>query len=378
MSPTGDDSPESTEPGGRGIVLACQGGGSHTAFTAGVLRELLRHDLDIRALSGTSGGAVCAFLAWTGLLHLDGAGRRLGISRLTDFWNGLKPRGLLETLGAELFIDGLRAAGRLGFLLETSPYLNPLEPSRDFRRLVEDSVGDHDPSRIPATAPRLLVSAADVNSGEFRIFRSHTDEHKPADPITSTTILASAAVPTLFRAVSLDDRRYWDGLFAQNPPIRDLPDAARGEGTDGAPPTELWAIMINPFRHHGEPRRVDDIRDRRNELAANISFQQEVQFIGKINELAKRDQLTGSAKAKYQPIKVRVITMADDVADELDYESKLSRSPLQLDRLIEHGQARAEHFLSVLTWPGADEQTAIPDRDIWGRKIDANWTPLPP
>jgi hypothetical protein len=38
---------------GRGIVLACQGGGSHTAFAAGVLEELLAHDhRDIRALSG--------------------------------------------------------------------------------------------------------------------------------------------------------------------------------------------------------------------------------------------------------------------------------------------------------------------------------------
>ena len=52
-----------TKQMGRGIVLACQGGGSH-AFTAGVLAELLANDdRDIRALSGTSGGAVCAFLA---------------------------------------------------------------------------------------------------------------------------------------------------------------------------------------------------------------------------------------------------------------------------------------------------------------------------
>ena len=42
-------------------------------------------------------------------------------------------------------------------------------------------------------------------------------------------ILASAAVPTLFRAVHLGGHLYWDGLFAQNPPVHDLPDAARGE-----------------------------------------------------------------------------------------------------------------------------------------------------
>ena len=61
--------------------------------------------------------------------------------------------------------------------------------------------------------------------------------------ITSDVILASAAVPTLFRAVHLGENFYWDGLFAQNPPVRDLPDAARGEGKGEVPPNELWVIM---------------------------------------------------------------------------------------------------------------------------------------
>lgn len=361
----------------RRIVLACQGGGSHTAFTAGVLRELLRHnDLDIQALSGTSGGAACAYLAWTGLLEGGPAGRELGIARLTTFWELNRPHGLAETLSGDVMINALRATSKLGLTVDVSPYLNPLEPSGDFRKLVDDSVGEHK-VEVPPGAPRLLISAADINDGAFRIFRSHPDGHEPADPITSTTILASAAVPTLFRAVSIDRHRYWDGLFAQNPPIRDLPDAARGADADHRPPAELWAIMINPFRRRGEIREVDDIRDRRNELSANISFQQEVQFIGKINELAKLGQLAGQAADKYHPIKIRVITMADDVADRLDYESKLSRNPELLDMLTQHGIARAEGFLSRLARPDADERTAVPEHDIWGRSRDANWTPLP-
>jgi NTE family protein len=363
-------------PPGSGIVLACQGGGSHTAFTAGVLTELLRHDVDIRALSGTSGGAVCAYLTWTGLLHGGPAGRELAVAQLRNFWEGLKPDGLPATLAANVLDDALRTAGRLGFLTEVSPYLNPFEPGAELRALVDESLvlPPLDPS---PPVPRLLVSAADVNSGEFRIFRSHADGRVPADPITSTTILASAAVPTLFRAVELDGHRYWDGLFAQNPPLRDLPDAARGEGTDGLPPAELWVIVINPFLHRGEPRRVDDIRDRRNELAANISFQQEVRFIGKINELVALDRLAGEARAKYARVKVRVIRMADEVAEGLDYESKLSRDPAQIDRLTAHGRARAAQFLSLLAGGAADPLTAIPGRDIWGRAMDANWTPLP-
>jgi NTE family protein len=57
------------------IAIACQGGGSHTAFTAGVLKRLLRPGEAVRdqlvGLSGTSGGAICALLAWVGLADED-------------------------------------------------------------------------------------------------------------------------------------------------------------------------------------------------------------------------------------------------------------------------------------------------------------------
>lgn len=60
----------------RRIAIACQRGGSHTAFTAGALKTILEKVRDeqryeIVALSGTSGGAICAFLAWYALLQSD-------------------------------------------------------------------------------------------------------------------------------------------------------------------------------------------------------------------------------------------------------------------------------------------------------------------
>jgi NTE family protein len=361
---------------GRGIVLACQGGGSHTAFTAGVLEELLAHDdRDIRALSGTSGGAVCAFLAWSGLLIGGKKGRSVGVSRLQRYWDNVQTHGVVETLQDAIVINTLRGIGSLGLVLELSPYLNVFEASRDFKKLLEDVVR-FDEIRVTSTAPRLLISAANVRTGQFRIFRSHEIDKEPADKITSDVILASAAVPTLFRAVHLGGNLYWDGLFAQNPPVRDLPDAARGEGEARLPPNELWVILINPLQEEGEPTRMDDIRDRRNELAANISFQQEIFFIGKINELAGRNLLNDKAKKKYHPIKIRAITMSDEVAASLDYESKLSRDPLQLGFLREHGKERARGFLADLTRPDADDRTALLFRDIWGRLKDRNWTPL--
>src|SRR5688500_12686300 len=69
------------------VAIACQGGGSHTAFTAGVLKRLLRAEelkrYEVVGLSGTSGGAVCALLAWHNLLRGDAAG---AAEPLDTFW----------------------------------------------------------------------------------------------------------------------------------------------------------------------------------------------------------------------------------------------------------------------------------------------------
>src|SRR6185369_12205708 len=50
------------------IAIACQGGGSQTAFTAGALKALceaqVADEFEIVSMSGTSGGAVCAVLVW--------------------------------------------------------------------------------------------------------------------------------------------------------------------------------------------------------------------------------------------------------------------------------------------------------------------------
>src|SRR5918994_28194 len=69
------------------VAIACQGGGSHTAFTAGVLKRLLRAEElkhhEVVGLSGTSGGAVCALLAWDNLLRGDTKG---AAEALDAFW----------------------------------------------------------------------------------------------------------------------------------------------------------------------------------------------------------------------------------------------------------------------------------------------------
>ncbi len=325
------------------VAIACEGGGSHTAFTSGVLQRLLGEQIEIVALSGTSGGAVCAMLAWRGLLSGD---RDDAVKRLGAFWRDNAVDGP-QALFEQVFLASARLVGE-AFSPEISPYWHPGDARKQFREVLERHCGfDEVPEllrRNPA-APRLLIGASDVRSGEFAVFRSHSVSHRgkqyPAARMTADVVLASAAIPSLFRAVRIDKRDYWDGLFSQNPPVRELPDMARTR-PDQKPPHEIWIVRINPQKRPAVPQSMAEIRDRRNELAGLISLSQELYFIGFLNHLIKSGKLPGT---KHEPIELRSITMSEDVAASLDYESKLNRSWTHIRKLEDHGLKRAEEFL---------------------------------
>ena len=76
------------------ISLALQGGGAHGAFTWGVLDYLLeQEDVDIRAITATSAGAMNAVALASGMV----AGGRMGAREaLSDFWSDI---GLMHRRG---------------------------------------------------------------------------------------------------------------------------------------------------------------------------------------------------------------------------------------------------------------------------------------
>ncbi|WP_244563889.1 patatin-like phospholipase family protein [Ensifer aridi] len=81
------------------IAIGCQGGGSHAAFAAGVLSALLapqfRDRYQLIALSGTSGGAMCAALVWSGLIR---GGADEARRRLMDFWRDLEVNDIFDAV----------------------------------------------------------------------------------------------------------------------------------------------------------------------------------------------------------------------------------------------------------------------------------------
>ena len=168
----------------------------------------------------------------------------------------------------------------------------------------------------------MQIGAVEVLSGHFEVFTG--------EELRVECLLASAAIPELFRAVTVPGRGvYWDGLYSQNPPIHDLTDFNINE---------LWVIQINPSTCARVPTETHEILDRRNELAGNLSMEQELRLI----ELMNRLIATGKLKdPKYHPIDVSRISLDRD----LEYATKLDRKPEFLNELREYGRTKARWFL---------------------------------
>jgi NTE family protein len=402
------------------VAIACQGGGSHTAFSAGVLKTILgatpaKKPFDIVALSGTSGGAICALLAWYGLIQdgrpVDGEvgdgeagdgptidGRGEAAALLSAFWTREWPEGnatkssreALREFGRRLeagepgmaatrLFDSLRndlvqmvgpwmSNPAFGVNVELNPYfvsnlvelaavrtgrpLDTLQSLWDAQRAIKELLTAYvDFEDVAASAkaaatsgflPALHIGAVDVLGGNFKVFSSTADPVMwSTDGITAETVVASTALPTLMRAVTVGGAVYWDGLFSQNPPVHDLPDAHSARNPDRNP-DEIWIIRINPRRRTEEPRDVAAIHDRRNELAGNLSLAHEIRSIRKINDLLRKGVIDGSRDDHgYKHVEIREIEISPALARKLEPLSKLDRKTEFIDKLMTDGERQA-------------------------------------
>jgi NTE family protein len=266
------------------IDLALQGGGSHGAFTWGVLDRLLEDErLEIAGISGASAGAMNAVAVAGGLMEGGRAGARTALNR---FWTRVadaSPFNRLDDgpLGAifgpnnpwmKPWIAPLQQLGQyLGSQL--SPYqLNPLNlnPLRD---ILADTV-DFEAVRA-CNLTQLFIAATQVATGELRIFRQ--------SELTADMVLASASLPLLFQAVEIDGQAYWDGGYAGNPVLMPL----IGE-TDA---DDLLLVQINPRERTELPTQAADILERINEITFNASLLKELRSIALLRQLiADEDQ----------------------------------------------------------------------------------------
>ncbi|HDP23862.1 MAG TPA: patatin-like phospholipase family protein [Deltaproteobacteria bacterium] len=266
------------------IELALQGGGSHGAFTWGVLDRLLEDDrIQIEGICGTSAGAMNAVVAADGL---DRQGKEGAREALRSFWKNVSKAGQLSPIQRTL-VDRMLGRWTLdyspGYLFFdmlsrlVSPYeLNPLgiNPVKD---LVESLV-DFEHVRH-AEGIKLFVAATNVRTGKLKVFRR--------EEMTADMVLASACLPFIFQAVEIDGEAYWDGGYMGNPTLFPLVEECQAR--------DLVIVQINPIFREGIPRRAPDILNRINEISFNVSLIKEVRAISLLKKLIEvgdlQDQL---------------------------------------------------------------------------------------
>jgi predicted acylesterase/phospholipase RssA len=523
----------------KNIAIACQGGGSHAAFTAGALPVLLpqcknaeiaasggkhspmrdehRESLLLTGISGTSGGAISALLAWFGFLT---GGAQAARDRLDGFWSA----NCAQRPGERLFNETtLRMAGSLMVDLKFSPYQFPLHqiehastqtwpmmagiwpPLEDFARadyfnlrsliapyvdfelvaalgafcavprevrrwracalqarifgagaprqaqiakarsVTEERIRSGlsmarwiadwiDRRKLPQTAllratfgnwaepgsisfepaaldaaaravhevsyclPKLLIGAVDVESGAFTAFSS---QRAPEDAgITLDAVQASASLPWLFEATIIKgtdpdtqeerSRPYWDGLFSQNPPIKNFISGLLDEEKK---PDGLWVVQINQDQFdfnkniadgHAKPVYGNEIWHRRDALSGNLSLNQEIAFIEAVNR--RFDDPRQTTREHDKPIEVARIVMDPAAVGaaalrQLGVYSKFDRDPLLKDALWDHGHQQASHFLELrenadrLCDELADTLRAMGTQPGAGRSRTEGWQP---
>jgi NTE family protein len=274
------------------VNLALQGGGAHGAFTWGVLDAFLEDGrLDVVALSGTSAGAMNAIAFADGLREGGIPGAR---SQLERFWRGASVDGDLseeqrKAVGLALgFWDPFQVRNSWADALANnfSPYdLNPLDinPLRevlgreiDFKA-VRESEG-----------PKLFIAATNVYTGKVRIFC------RPE--LTIDMLMASACLPTIFKAVEIDGMPYWDGGYMGNPVL--FPFFTETDCED------VILVQINPIERRETPRNVRDILSRLDEITFNAPLLQEFRAIDFISRLIAAGRLDGT---HYKQIRMHLV-----------------------------------------------------------------------
>ncbi|MBN9149241.1 MULTISPECIES: patatin-like phospholipase family protein [unclassified Nitrobacter] len=310
------------------IDLALQGGGSHGAFTWGVLDRLLDEPwLRIDGISGTSAGAMNAVVLASGFAIDGSAGAK---SALNAFWRRVADsarfspirRSPLDvflgrwTLDTSPFYLAFDLASRV-----FSPYDLNLAGANPLRQVLAESV---DFAQVADSPIQLFVTATNVHTGRGRVFRNAE--------LTPEVLLASACLPTLFQAIEIEGEPYWDGGYSGNPTITPLVRECKSQDT--------LLVAVNPVERAGTPRSAREILDRLNEVSFNATLLKELRMIALLRQVADAGNSEGRKWAE-----MRIHLIASKVLAELGASSKFNAEWDFLCMLREEGRRAAEAFL---------------------------------
>jgi NTE family protein len=316
------------------VTLALQGGGSHGAFTWGVLDRLLEDPrIDFEGISGASAGAMNA----TVLAHGYNLGGREGAREaLAGFWGRIATKEPFSFLPPEMLPGGSSLLNQstpaaMHALLAMTRFfsptqLNPLDinPLRD---ILEEQV---DFERLRSSGDiKLFIAATRVSTGTLKIFRNRD--------LTVDALLASACLPSMHRPVEIDGETYWDGGLTANPPIFPLLHLCSAR--------DLLVVLLHPCSRPGTPTSTQEIGQRLSEISFSSAFFTELGGLA----LAKREAENamfafGTLERRLRKLNMHLVE-ANDLMSQLDVMSKLNTKTSFIHGLHDEGRQAAGRWL---------------------------------
>jgi NTE family protein len=296
------------------ISLALQGGGSHGAFTWGVLDRLLEEErIRLDGVSGASAGAINAALLASGLTE----GGRKGARRALDrFWVSIMTSLPNPAIEALVMLTRFLAPAQFN-PLNLNPLRDLLAAQVDFERLRREC-------RL-----ELFVAATEVASGMPRIFRTHE--------MCAEVLLASACLPTLHHPVEIDGTLYWDGGLTANPPLRPLIYECSAR--------DLVLVLLGPRQPALIPKTAEEILRRFSEISFSASLYSELQGIALAKQAAERRPFSlGGLERRLRALNLHAIGPTESV-NRLAPLSRFETHAAHLRMLREEGRAQADAWL---------------------------------
>lgn len=335
------------------IDIALQGGGSHGAFTWGVLDRLLQlDDIEIAGISGTSAGAMNAVALAQGLTQAGPEGAR---DLLRQYWTRVSKASRASPYKRtwwDKMWGGWSLENSPGFIISqftrqlASPYqFNPLNinPLRD---LVEDCFDFE--AINSADGPRIFLSATNVRTGRPKVFRQ--------PDLSVDSVVASACLPHMYKAVEIDGEAYWDGGYMGNPPLFPLIDESEAR--------DLVIVQINPFEREKIPTTPYEIENRLNEITFNASLMKELRTVGFLWQTIEGEKLD---RAAYRDGRLHRIH-ASEAMTGLSVSSKMNAEMAFLEHLFAIGHEAADEWVRT-AWPDVGKVSTWQPKEILEESI---------
>ena len=312
------------------LALALQSGGAHGAYGWGVLERLLEEDIEIVAVSGASAGALNGTALVAGLADGGRAGALAGLERL---WKAVADGSPLRPFdhqwGGPLFEPWFRRSLELSKMMgRYVAHLSPqLREMRALRRVVASSIDLTALTRD--TALPLYIAATAVSNGAARLFGNAE--------ITVDAIMASACLPDLFAAVTIDGEDYWDGGFSANPALEPL--IFEGHGA-----TDLLIVQITPFAVEDAPTSLGSIIGRMSDIGFNVCLLRDLKALTEIQTIARTARSSDPGMQALAATNLHMMPAPPALA-ERGSASKLDTRWSKLQELRALGRATADAWL---------------------------------